>query len=585
MTPVTFSGCFGWLHTNDTVAAGDHAILLCPGVTRDALNAHHALRLLADDLAAAGYPCLRFDYPGTGDACEVASVAGGTGEAWTTWQQSIDWAADWLRRATGAGRLVFCGLRLGATLGTLVAARRGDVAGLVLLAPVLRGHAYMRQLSVEARLQSGEAGSGGLDFLELRLSAETVGLIGRADLRQVTLPAGRQVALFSQAASRRLDECAQAWTRSGAVVTRAGFEGLQPLLRYNMQDGPAPDFSRVITWLRHAVPAPAGSRRFPLPVPASAVLRPPGCIETPLQFGAGQRIFGMLCRPERGTDPRAVIIGNGGRDPHYGSARIGVEFARRLAAEGIASLRIDFAGLGDSPGPPGQERVLSHMFETDRRPDITAAIDVLHALGFRRFVVQGLCAGAYHAFHAAQADPRIGTLLLVNMPLFRWQTGWTIGSIYGRMSPPIHYLRRLGRKEIWRRLLRGDVDIDSIVRGQYNRLRDRVLRIVARCLGGAGPGFAAQAMTVLAKRQARTLFLFAPGDAGLDPFTQAFGPMGAALRAFDGASMEIVPGLDHDLNDRATRQTAVECMIDFLQAAVVSEDANAPGVHPDAMLS
>ncbi len=470
MAPVTFDGCFGWLHTNAMVAGGDIAVLLCPGVARDALNAHHALRLLADDLGAAGYPALRFDYPGTGDSCDVGTVGSGIGEPWTAWQHSVDTAADWLRRTAGAHGVVFCGLRLGATLATLVAARRHDVAGLVLLAPVLRGQAYMRQLSVEARLQSGAAGSGGLDFLELHLSAETVGLICRADLRQVPLPAGRQVAIFSPSASGQLDECVQAWTRSGAMVTRAGFDGLAPLLRYNMQDGPAPDFSRLIRWLRHAVPAPGLSRRFSLPAANNAGLHPPGCVETPLRFGAGQLLFGILCRPQHGGDAMAVIIGNGGRDPHYGSARIGVEFARRLAAEGISSLRIDFAGLGDSPGPQGQERVLSHVFETDRRPDISAAIDVLQTLGFRQFVVQGLCSGAYHAFHAALAEPRIGTLLLVNMPLFRWRAGWTIGSLYGMMASPGHYLRQLGHAGIWRRLVLGDVDAISIVHGQVQSL-------------------------------------------------------------------------------------------------------------------
>ena len=109
----------------------------------------------------------------------------------------------------------------------------------------------------------------------------------------------------------------------------------------------------------------------------------------------------MLCRPEKHTSETAVIIGNTGHRPHYGIARFGTEFARQLASAGIASLRIDFAGLGDSIGPNGKENVLSHMLETDRTGDFSAAIDALEQLGYRSFIAHGLCAGAYHAFHAA----------------------------------------------------------------------------------------------------------------------------------------------------------------------------------------
>ena len=590
MTPVTVNGCFGWLHTNAEVGAGDVAVLLCPGVNRDALNAHHPLRLLADELLALGYPVMRFDYPGTGDSCDVEGLGGAPGEAWTAWQQSLHLAADWLRHASGARRLVFCGLRVGATLATLVAARRDDVAGLVLLAPVLRGHSYIRQLTVEAWLQSstGAATGGGLEFQELSLSAETVDMIGRADLRQVALSSGQQVAVFSSSASRLLAECVQAWSRSGAAVACAGFEGLEPLLRDNMYESPSVDFSRVTGWLRHAVPASPRPPAAGAPDPEPAVLRPPGCLETPLRFGPDRRLFGMLCRPDRDAGNQAVIIGNFGRNPHYGLARFGVEFARKLATEGISSLRIDFAGLGDSLGPPGREAVLSHMFETDRRPDISAAIDALEELGFRRFAVQGLCAGAYHALHAALVDPRIATLLLVNLPTFRWQHGWSVRAAYGTMLKPIYYLRQLCKKEKLWRLLQGEVDIVNILFGQCLRLRGHVLaalrRLAALPRDGAAPSFAWHAMTTLSQRRGRTLFLFAPGDFGLDHFEEEFGPMGAKLRSLDGVSMQIVPGLDHHLKDRTTRQTAVTWMIDHLQTAVaVPDSGNASGLCPAAV--
>ena len=61
---VVFDGCTGWLHS----APGRTAILLISPWGYEALCMRRAWRMLADALAAAGYPTLRFDYRGTGDA-------------------------------------------------------------------------------------------------------------------------------------------------------------------------------------------------------------------------------------------------------------------------------------------------------------------------------------------------------------------------------------------------------------------------------------------------------------------------------------------------------------------------------------
>lgn len=503
MRPVAFGGCFGWLH--GAAAGSDTAVLLCPGLGRDASTAHRSLRRLADQLAAAGYPTLRFDYPGTGDSCEA-----GPAESWAAWQQSVGVAADWLRAHTGAQRLVLSGVRIGATLAALCAPARDDVAGLVLLEPVLRGKSFVSQLSIEARIRNPDARAGdGLELDELVLAAETLRLIAEADLRLVKPNPGCAAAIFTQSRSPVLSACEQGWRGAGAQVAIEGLAGLEPLLRpsHLSADEPPADFTVLRSWLRATVPA---SRTSCLPaeaLPDMVALRPAGCIETPLRFGAEAHLFGMLCRPDGDVAcDRAVVIGNTGGDPHHGFARFSIEFARRLAFHGIASLRIDFAGLGDSTNPSDDEADdVTHVFEVDRGPDIRAAIDALEALGFRHFTVNGLCSGAYHAFQAGLADERVDSLLLVNLPWFS---------------------------------LRPDK---------------------------AGPmSFARRSMAQLAHRRARTLLLFAPGDAGLKPVEQHFGPEGSDLRSFPGAVVSVAPGLDHDLTGNAMRRDAAGRMIDFL---------------------
>ena len=418
MTPVWIDGCFGWLHADASCAGCDVAVLICPPVSWDTLRSHHSLRLLADSCMMAGYPTLRINYPGTGDSRDLAPGE----EHWAAWQASITAAADWLRATTGAKRLVLAGLRLGATLATAVGERRSDVDGLLLLAPVLRGRSYMRQLAVEAQMENKQTVNlrDGLDFLELSLSSASVANIAAVDLRRAKLRPGLDVAIFQSVSTRLEDDCSQAWMERGARVVRGGFDGLEAMLLQTVEEDPPPlEPKAVIDWLRTTVPQLSPGQ--PLTLPPAAPAHLPGCQETAVQFGADAGLSGVLCCPAAGGTKRAVIIVNTGRDPHYGIARFGVQLARRLAAVGIASLRFDFAGLGDSVGPAGGKDVLSALLSTDRSADISAAVDLLEQHGYHEIAVHGLCSGAYHAFHAALSEPRIDTLLLVNFPVFLWQ--------------------------------------------------------------------------------------------------------------------------------------------------------------------
>ena len=140
-------------------SADGRGVVLCNSFGYEQLSVHRVWRGLADQFAAAGLPALRFDWHGSGNS--VGDYA--DPERVRAWLESVRGAVALLRAETGVSEVALVGLRLGATLATLVAEELGDVESLALLAPVVSGKAYvreMRALSAFARSAAPSAGHG-----------------------------------------------------------------------------------------------------------------------------------------------------------------------------------------------------------------------------------------------------------------------------------------------------------------------------------------------------------------------------------------------------------------------------------------
>lgn len=104
-------------------------------------RSHRAFRQLAIRLSRAGFPVLRFDYYGCGD-----SAGDSTEGSVDRWVDDIATAIDELRTRSGITRVYLAGLRLGATLATLLGMHRDKVEGLVLWDPIIDGAQYVEAL-------------------------------------------------------------------------------------------------------------------------------------------------------------------------------------------------------------------------------------------------------------------------------------------------------------------------------------------------------------------------------------------------------------------------------------------------------
>lgn len=559
--PVDVGGQFGWYHPPSGAGART-GVVLCNALGAEMLCAHAGWRQLAIRLAAAGLPTLRFDYAGTGDSSGDDRDPDRLG----VWSGGIDSAIECLRQGAGVERVIVVGLRLGATLAAAVTARRDDIAGFVALAPVVSGRGHARELAMLARLNRLRPDDappdadeiGGIGVNGFFVSDETLAAIKALDLRCVPRPAAEILLLERETAVDA--DLAAAWRDQGARVETAVFEGYDTFM-----DSPTTTVLPEASWMLLVAWCRALAMKDTTEAPvqpgfAAAQAVGAGWRETPLLFGRNERLFGILSLPEGkgANDDLAVLILNAGRNHHIGWGRGAVEMARALAVKGTTVLRLDAAGIGDSPAwPDGPEEVL---YSSEQKADVVAAMDALAARGFQRFHLVGACGGAYLALHAAIADPRIAGFSLVNLLKFHWREGDSLAVAMAEQvyRPTGSYLQRLKDPETYRRILKGEVALAGIAGALLRRIGHKLmavpLKLVARLNGALSPqAEAAGWFRALAVLGVVMQMILSAEDPALAELSLYFGPEGRDLPPEAKVRIEIIPNADHNHSQRDAR--------------------------------
>jgi pimeloyl-ACP methyl ester carboxylesterase len=150
-------------------------------------------------------------------------------------------------------------------------------------------------------------------------------------------------------------------------------------------------------------------------------------------FGENGSVIGVLSRPNAIKPDVAVVFLNSGLLHRVGPFRLYVMLARRLAKAGIAALRIDQSGKGDS----GRRQGLS--FEHSVRKDFEEAMAFLRQeLGVRKFVILGLCSGADDGLFLSSRYPEVAGAVLLEPYSLRTLRYY----VY-------HYAPRFFRADLW----------------------------------------------------------------------------------------------------------------------------------------
>ncbi|BDV35058.1 alpha/beta fold hydrolase [Methylocystis iwaonis] len=560
--PVTFSGCAGFYHPG----GGDVAVLMCSAWGYEELCVRASWRQMADELATAGFPTLRFDYPG------VCDSLGASTEPWRLddWIDAAKAAAALLLDVSQARRIIVLGQGLGAGVAILVAQQLSRVEGLVLLASFSKGRAYVRELSVSATMLADAAGvsiaaraDGSLTMLGFELPASFVGDLKKLNFLELeSLPAPR-VLLVDRVQSQQ--ELANHFNFLGAAVEQVPYTGYEELVSNpTITEHPREVFSGIVG---HMV-AWRGDRTRPFnstpraPQPAKPLVGP-SWRETPLHMANGH-VFGVFCEPLAPRVESVALFLNCGANPHTGWRRMTVDHARVLAAHGIASLRIDTTGIGDCPAPIDfGERIYTQV----QTADVLAAVDWLAGQGRGKVSVIGVCSGAYQAFHAAIREPRIEQAIIINLVVFARDPARSVSELikYHSRSNTEYFSRVLDRDGLIK-LLKGQAPIRKLLSVVLGRIADsakyKLMWLIHSLVGKKLLNEPQKRLAELAARGTRISFVTSAGDLAEDELTKYFGKNCVGLRAYDNVTWSRIQNADHNL----TTQESVDWLRDHLLA-------------------
>ena len=600
---------FGAFHPPHGPVRRGVGVVLCSPFGHEEAHAHRAERHLAEDLAAAGFPALRFDYDATGDSAgddrEPGRVA--------AWRASIEAAVAALREKAGVARVVLVGLRAGALLALVTAAAHGGGDGadkapladrLVLWNPVTSGRAHLKELVRLHKVlfpkdKGSEAKSDTDEALGFIVRKDTLADFGKLDVGAIAARPATACLVIGGNDNPSEDKLLEKLRSLGVEVEYKHLPG-HPFLVTDphKSDVPEPQIAAITGYLSAAYggvapeegqsdSAAKGEPPSETPdvqpsqphdvrrsQPRIVITKGPSS-EQAWQFGGPTPRFGILTMPgdkpsdhggaaasgsarAAGSPPGArrkpaVILMNAGSIHRVGPNRSFVRMARRWADLGYPVLRMDLSGIGDSPAPAGCVENLP--YPRDAILDAQAAMTALAEQGIaERFILSGLCSGADIAFRTGVIDARVAGAWMINPQAFYFPSSDSLKEFMHAEIQATYYESAVWDLDRWKRMIRGEVDVRRIAGVVRAKVESSVRRRVSRLLGDKAardPEVKPEARDVIrdlrqmAARGTDTFLLCSEDDPGLLYLLKYFGPELATLDGIANYRKDIVRGTDH----------------------------------------
>ncbi|KRB62838.1 hypothetical protein ASE04_01285 [Rhizobium sp. Root708] len=523
-------------------------------------------RVAAEHFADVGVPSLRFDYPGTGDALDLGAAPASL----AVWEDSIRAHASKLKELSGCDRIIFVAQGLGATLAQRIGQTIDGLDAVVMLAPVLNGRSYLRELSAWSKFINHHLGLTEDDLpKDQHIIAGLVLPDGiAAELSKLKIGTPEQIAaprylILERPA--RADETAFADGLSalGAAVEQRSFDGYDDLVTDPLfAKVPLGTVHMLAEWM-DAQTSLDNSEVRSVQIVDAGVLKGNGFEEVPVRFGEFNHLVGVICRPIGPASGNAVLFLSTAYDRHCGWGRTIVDMARNLALEGIASLRFDSANAGDSPPRPDAPAQI--LYSATQNEDARAAVDLLETVVPGPLMVAGRCSGGYLAIRAAVADDRLKAAVSINPFVFYWDPDLAVEKRHVVSVPRSFedYGERLASMDTFKRLIRGEIDIKAAIKNVViafaRRMSVRIAPLIEYLPGRRHTAVEVKrSFSIFGKRKVPLTLIYSEGDVGLEHMYFHFGPGGRKFARHPNVRLVMLADADHNLTPPESRRTVFQ---------------------------
>jgi len=580
-TPLYFGNkdrpLFGCLHSPIGNWSGTR-VVICAPLGYEGQFAFLALRELATHLAEAySAVVLRFDYDGCGDST-------GTDEdpdRVTSWIASINCAIDKLKIVAASNSpIVLIGLRAGALLAAMAAASRKDIHGLVLWAPCSNGRLFLREqrsfsslARVTATADGGTRqhwGTHGFEANGYVFTEETVLALEKLDLKSISTAPTAKLLVVDRADLPSKRVVPDSWKTSDVNVKQevvAGYtEMLQPPWLSTL---PIQMFSIIGGWLGSLTTLATPRTMMPAVSIETAAIIAPGIAESAVWYDPQQSRFGILTVPDNASTSHALILITSTFGYRIGPNRMNVTAARSMAPDGVAVLRIDLAGVGESKFPSGKKPNGPYALEAVE--DVRLAIAFLQSRGYQHIALAGICAAAYMAWQAAVVLGSVSRVLLVNPQTFlpiKYSLDDEKNAMQGlqtwtaRFQKEPHLFGKI--KILWNRFSR----IATVFSQQLR----------ARLPMSIGRPYLALKVDQLGKQTIHTSIIFSNNDHGIKEFYRQLGPKARRFERMSYLTTVFIDGPDHSFTPRWASRMLMDAFAHDMKAWFVhTEQGWGPG--------
>jgi pimeloyl-ACP methyl ester carboxylesterase len=442
-------------------------VVICPPFGWEDMASYRPRREWAQVLAERGIATLRFDLPGTGDSGGYPT----DDRRLDAWTGAIVEATAWLRNETGCRRVVAIGIGVGGLLAYCAMAGGALIDDLVLWGSPGRGRTFIRETGAFARMEAAMRAQGDegvndelpRDWLVAGgyvITAETRAALEALDVGELNLPSlvGRRALLLERDGLSVDSRLFEALTGQQVSVETAPGPGYgKMMVEPQFARAPMPLVQQVTDWILRLETSdsplhPTG--KVPRDTDDVHVRAPDGTLvresflSIPHSLGT---MFAVLSEPLEGAHEVTCLL-LGGTGHRIGPNRMWVEAARRWAACGVATVRLDLAGAGDAGGTTAPD--VPTLYAPELTEQLSTVFQELERRGLpSRTLAVGLCAGAYWALHASLHVEQEVIPIMINPRVLIWDDRGHVN----RMSR--HYLEQIRHASSWRRLTRGEISL------------------------------------------------------------------------------------------------------------------------------